>query len=157
VAAAHTLAAVFSSRDAAARSVRVLERAGIPPWRVEVVEDPRRALDIGVRRYVREGALAGLVIGVVFVLVGVAILHVSLPGFEGVVPPLAVTAGWTLIGALVGYGVKRTAPDASLFESTMRAGGAVVAVRCADDCDMAEHAFAEAGASEILDETERSL
>jgi hypothetical protein len=150
---AHTLAGVFPSHDAAAHGVRYLEQVGFEPWRIEVVEDPRRALEIGVRRYAREGLAAGFVVGAAFVLLGVFVLHVSLPAFEGVVAPIAVIGGWSLIGFLAGYGIKRRGPDAELIESTMRDGGAVVAVRCTEDCDVAEHAFAEAGASDVLDET----
>jgi hypothetical protein len=157
VAAAHTLAAAFPSRDAATNGVRYLENVGFEPWRIEIVEDPRRALEIGVRRYAREGLFAGFIVGVAFVGVGIFGLHVRLPGFESIVVPIAVIAGWSLIGFLAGYGLKRLGPDVEILESTMREGGAVVAVKCTEDCDLAEHAFAEAGASEVLDETGAAL
>jgi hypothetical protein len=157
VAAAHTLAAAFPSRDAATNGVRYLEKVGFEPWRIEIVEDPRRALEIGVRRYAREGLVAGFIVGVAFAGVGIFALHVRLPWFESIVVPIAVIAGWSLIGFLAGYGLKRLGPDVEILESTMREGGAVVAVRCTEDCDLAEHAFAEAGASEVLDETGAAL
>jgi hypothetical protein len=153
MARAHTLAAVFPSHDAAATGVRYLEQVGVEPWRIQVVEDPRRADLIGIRRYSIHGLVTGVLVGVAFALVGVFVLHVGLPGFEGIVAPLAVIGGWSLIGLLAGYGTKRRGPDVDLFESMMWRGGAVVAVRCTEDCDIAEHAFAEAGASEVLDET----
>jgi hypothetical protein len=48
---ARVLAAVFPSHAAAAKGVRYLEQVGFEPWRIEVVEDPRRAVEIAVRRY----------------------------------------------------------------------------------------------------------
>jgi hypothetical protein len=110
-------------------------------------------MEIGIRRYGHEGLVAGFVVGVAFVLFGVLVLHVGPPGFEGVVAPIAVIAGWSLIGFLAGYGLKRRGPDAELLESALREGASVVAVRCTEDCDIAEHAFAEAGAYDVIDET----
>jgi hypothetical protein len=154
---AHTLAAVFPSHDAAARGVRCLEQVGFEPWRIEVVEDPRRADLIGLRNYARHGLVAGFIVGVAFVVLGVFVWHVALPGVEGVVAPVAVIGGWSLIGLLLGLGIKRRGPDAALFESALREGAAVVAVRCTEDCAVAEHAFAEAGAYDVLDETASAL
>jgi hypothetical protein len=150
---ARTLAAVFPSHAAAARGVRYLEHAGVEPWRIEVVEDPRRAVEIAVRRYTFHGLAIGFIVGVAFVLFGVFVLYVGLPATLGIVVPIVVIGGSSLIGALLGYGVKRRGPDAELFESALREGASVVAVRCTEDCAVAEHAFAEAGAYNVLDET----
>ena len=154
---AHTLAGVFDSRDAAATGVRYLEQVGFEPWRIEVIEDPRRALEIGVRHYARQGVVAGFMVGLAFVLLGAFALGVRTPGIEGVVVPIAVIGGWSLIGFMAGYGVKRRGPNAKAFESALRSGASVVAVRCTSDCDVAEHAFAEAGAYDVLDETASML
>jgi hypothetical protein len=154
---AHTLAGVFPSHEAAATGVRYLEHVGFEPWRIEVIEDPRRALEIGVRRYARQGLVAGFTVGLAFVLLGAFALGVRVPGIEGVVAPIAVIGGWSLIGFLAGYGVKRRGPDADVFESAFREGASVVAVRCTEDCDVAEHALAEAGAYDVLDETASAL
>ena len=153
----HTLAALFPSRDAAANGVRYLEKVGFEPWRIEIVEDPRRAMEIGVRRYSRQGLVVGFAVGVAFVALGVFGLRVGLPGIEDIVAAIAVVGGWALIGFLAGYGIKLRGPDADRLESTLRDGGAVVAVSCTEDCDLAEHAFAEAGASEVLDEVAPAL
>jgi hypothetical protein len=64
-----------------------------------------------------------------------------------------VIGGSSLIGALAGYSVNRRGPDADLFESALREGASVVAVRCTENCGVAEHAFAETGAYDVLDET----
>jgi hypothetical protein len=154
---AHTLAGVFPSHEAAATGVLYLEQVGFEPWRIELIEDPRRALEIGVRRYAREGLAVGFVVGIAFVAIGFFVLGVRLPGIEGVMAPIAVIGGWSLIGFLAGYGIKRRGPDAELFESALREGGSVVAVRCTEDCGVAEHAFAEAGAYDVLDQTAPAL
>jgi hypothetical protein len=60
------------------------------------------------------------VVGVGFVLLGAFALGVRIPGIEGVVAPIAVIGGWSLIGFLAGYGVKRRGPDAEVFESAFR-------------------------------------
>jgi hypothetical protein len=147
-----TLAAVFPSHAAATKGVRHLEQVGVEPWRIEIVEDPRRAAEIAIRRYTVRGLAIGYIVGVALVLFGAFVLQVELPAIEGVVAPIAVIAGSSLIGALAGYGVMRRGPDADLFESALREGASVVAVWCTKDCGAAEHAFAEAGVY-VLDET----
>lgn len=154
---ARRLAGVFPSHEAAATGVLYLGRVGFEPWMIEVIEDPRRALEIGVRRYAREGLAAGFLAGIAFVAIGLFVLGVRLPGIEGVVAPIAVIGGWSLIGSLAGYGIKKRGPDAELFESALREGASVVVVRCTENCDVAEDAFAEAGAYDVLDETARAL
>ncbi|HEV8536967.1 MAG TPA: hypothetical protein VGR87_14770 [Candidatus Limnocylindria bacterium] len=94
--------------------------------------------------------------GVLVVLLGVFVLHATLPGFETIVAITATVGFWTLLGFL-GQRIERHGPDAPLFEAVVREGGTVVAVECADDCEIAKRVLGETGAYDVRDETPRPL
>jgi hypothetical protein len=150
----HTLVAIFGSFAGAATALRSLEAAGFDPAHIEVVsDDARAASEVAARSYGREGFFGGLLLGAALVLVAVFFGGLGAWPVASAVGSVGVIGGFAVIGLVLGRAIEVRAPDAPRFAAAVRDGGAVVAVDCDTNCDVAESVFAETGANEIRDET----
>jgi hypothetical protein len=150
----HTLVATFGSFAGAAAALRSLEAAGFDPAHIEVVsDDARAASEVAARSYGREGFFGGLLLGAVLVLVAVFIGGLGAWPIASAVGSVGVIGGFAVIGLVLGRAIEVRARDAPRFAAAVRGGGAVVAVDCDTNCDVAESVFGETGANEIRDET----
>ena len=153
----HTIVATFPDFRGAASATRSLEARGFDPADVEVVaDDPGAASEVAARTYGREGFFAGLAIGTLLVLAAIFVGGLYRTPIAAAVGAVWVIGGFAVIGLVLGRDVIRRAPDAPLFADAVRDGGAVVAVDCGDECDVAERLLDASGATAVRDEQPES-
>ena len=148
-----TVVGVFATEVAARKAMLTLERAGMPPDRIGVVEaNVRQAREVA-GSYSPQGALVGALIGVL--LVGVYVVFGGEPIRQN---PIGVAlGGFAIIGGLVAIGW--LAGRARVFkedeyeglEDDSAAGETIVSVVCdtPDGVDQTRAIIERAGATEV--------
>lgn len=149
-----TVVGIFRSGRTAVEAMRSLDAAGFDADRVQMTaDDPSRAAEVGGKTSALEGGLAGLLAGIVVVAAFAVWGNLGTNPVGLIIGGIGVVGGLIAIGFVIGRTIGRHAPDAHLFARVIRNGGAIVAVRCADEeCDVAAQVLDGAGAREVRDE-----
>lgn len=153
VTGAQTIVGIFASRAAARGAVQQLQRAGMPPDRIGIVDhNVRQAREIA-GSYSPQAALAGAMLGAILV-VGYVVFggeQIRQSPFAVAMGAFAIVGGLTLIGWLAGRGRVLKEEEYDDYEDKVEEGEALVSVVCdtSDGADRTRDVLTRANAREV--------
>ena len=156
VTGAQTIVGVFATRAAARGAMQQLQRAGMPPDRIGIVDHNVRQAREVAGSYSPQAALAGAMLGAIlvvgYVVFGGEQIRQSPVGV--VLGAVAIIGGLALIGWLAGRGRVLNADTYDHFERKVEEGEALISVVCdtPDGAARTRDVLARANAREVRTE-----
>lgn len=156
ITAGETIVGVFAREQQARTAMRDLERAGMPPDRIGIVEGNVRQAREVAGSYSPQGALAGFMLGALlivgYIVFGLEMIRINPIGIA--LGAFGVLIGFTVIGWLAGRARVFKQDEYAHFENEVAAGDTLLSVVCdtTDGASTTRDVLKRAGATEVRTE-----